>query len=115
MKYYRYEDPIYFIDERPRNSLELYEYEVLKTTLCGVWIKYPRNDKYYYDPAKYVEGRKFILEKGINHFTTKRFAWPTKEEALISYKMQKEKQIRLLESQLSNAIENLEIAQRIIL
>ena len=110
--YYRYNDPIFFIDESPSNQLELSEYKVLSRTTCGVWIKYPERDRYLYSPIKYIEGKKFILEKSIYNstITRKRFAWPTKEEALASYKHRKQYQINILERQLEQAKENLYIA-----
>jgi len=113
--YYRYNDPIFLIDEIPSNQLELSEYKVLKITPCGVWIKYPEHDRYLYSPIKYIEGKKFILEKSIynNAITRKRFAWSTKEEALASYKYRKQYQINILERQLKQAKENLEIAKGI--
>jgi len=106
MTYYRYNDGINYLDEEDESIyLRLETYEVIKETKCGVWIRYLKNNKYSYDPFKFVEGKKFILEKGVNHFTRKRFAWPTKEEALASYIARKESQIGILSSQLNNAKE----------
>lgn len=113
MTYYRYTDPVIFGDYE-NSGLCLEQYEVIKQTSCGVWIKYPRNDKYLYNPIKFIEGKKFILEKyWYKKTTNKRFAWPTKELALISYKARKEKQIRLLEGQLEYVKRYLEIANNI--
>ena len=55
--------------------------------------------------GKYQCKKKFILEQyGYRKTkTNKRFAWSTKEEALISYIKRKEKQIWLLENQLERA------------
>jgi hypothetical protein len=114
MNYYRYDDPMWYEGEYEPYELLLNEYKVLKITPRGVWIKYPRNDKY--PVGKYIEGKKFILEK-IGYFnkekTKKRFAWPTKEEALISYKKRKEGQIWIIENQLRIAKLNLELAKGI--
>ena len=114
MKYYRYSDPLLFEVNvyDSLNNLRLEEYEVIKETRCGKWIRFPDHDKYLYDPLKYIEGKKFILEKSwYKHTTNKRFAWPTKEEALISYIARKEKQIRLLENQLECTKVYLQIAK----
>jgi hypothetical protein len=107
MTYYRYNDgAITEIEYCPR-YLILNSYEVLSETKCGVWIRYPERDRYLYSPMKYIQGKKFILERSIwyKSTTNKRFAWPTKDEALVSYIARKEKQIAILENQLENARE----------
>jgi len=114
MTYYRYEDPIMYFDSY--SKIQLLEYEVLKITPCGVWIKYHKNDNYIYAPTfKFIEGRKFILERSILNktITKKRFAWPTKKEALDSYKYRKEYQINILFGKLEQAKVYLKIANRI--
>jgi hypothetical protein len=106
MTYYRYEDGINYNEE---SEIGLWDYEVIKETKCGVWIRYPEKDRYLYNPIEYIQGKKFILERTIlgNGFNTtpirKRFAWPTKELALISYIARKEKQVAILEYKLENA------------
>lgn len=113
MTYYRYSDPLLFEEYQydSLNELQLEQYEVLKVTSCGVWIFYPNRNKWNTKTNKYDLGKKFILEKyWYKKTTNKRFAWPTKEEALISYKARKEKQIRLLEGQLEYIRKYLEIA-----
>jgi hypothetical protein len=103
MTYYRYNDWINYYGE---NDIIIILYEVIKETKCGVWIKYLERNKYLYDPLRFIQGKKFILEKYYgNTPTNKRFAWPTKELALISYIARKEKQIAILENQLENARE----------
>jgi hypothetical protein len=105
MTYYRYNDgPFNYENE---GYILLNSYEVLSETKCGVWIRFPDKDKYTYHPSfKFIRGKKFILEKYCgNTPTNKRFAWPTKDEALISYIARKEKQIAILENQLENAKE----------
>jgi hypothetical protein len=107
MVYYRYNDDPFDYENNIRIILD--EYEVLKETKCGVWIKHPKNDRFIHNvwaPTKYIEGKKFILDKYCNNIpTNKRFAWPTKNEALISYIARKEKQVAILENQLENARE----------
>jgi len=98
MTYYRYDDDPFWDEEYNVIDLELKQYEVLSETKCGVWIKFTKI-------GHWENGKKFILEKGVNHFTRKRFAWPTKDEALISYIARKEKQIAILKNQLENARE----------
>jgi hypothetical protein len=97
MIYYRYNDgPFNYENE---GYIILNSYKVLLETKCGVWIKFTKI-------GHWEDGKKFILEKYCgNTSTNKRFAWPTKELALISYIARKEKQIVILENQLENAKE----------
>jgi hypothetical protein len=100
MTYYRYNDGNFYSDYTDNNyNLELRTYNVIKETKCGVWIKFTKI-------GHWEDGKKFILEKYCgNTSTNKRFAWPTKELALISYIARKEKQVNILEYKLNNAKE----------
>lgn len=82
-KYYRYID-ILWSENGVRIRLE--EYDVIKHTRCGVWIK------------DFVRGKRFV-----NSNARKKFALPTKEEAKKSFIARKERQIRILEAQLDRA------------
>lgn len=108
MTYYRYEDGLNYGEE---TKIRLLDFEVIKETPCGKWIRFPERDRYLYSPIKYIQGKKFILEKGWDHFTRKRFAWPTKAEALISYIHRKVYQVNILEYKLGNAKKFLAIAK----
>lgn len=114
MTYYRYSDPFLFDEYSYNNGLYLEEYEVIKSTPCGVWIRFPDRDKYLYDSLKYIQGKKFILEKSIWCKTTtkKRFAWATKHEALNSYIYRKQYQIGILENKLEDIKSFLKIAKK---
>lgn len=57
-----------------------YSYPVVKYTNKGVWIKVDTD-------------KKFVLLSG-----KKRFAYPTKEEALYSLKCRKERQLKIIEN-----------------
>lgn len=70
-------------------ELVLVEYPVLRVTRCGVRLK---------------DGR-FILKQA-----RKRFACPTKEEAMESYKRRKAVQISILQAQLRSAERDLALA-----
>jgi hypothetical protein len=84
---YRYMDTwLYYAENRaPRVTIQLYLYQVIKRTPCGVWIEHP--DK--------PQG-KFIL---LN--TRKAFAYPTKEEAWNSFSIRKARQLRHKNRELS--------------
>ena len=66
--------------------LHLETFKMLKKTPCGAWIEY------------YGGGKKFVLDAA-----RKRFAWPTKEEALISFRARKKRQIKILTARLHDA------------
>lgn len=89
--FYRYED---YSDEGYCGiRLEVYEFRVLSTTPKGVWI-----DRW--------GTKRFVLLDA-----RKRFACPTKAEALTSYIKRKERQIRILNSQIEYARQALELAE----
>lgn len=89
MLWYRYEDQRFAapLDEfenpigETRVALALREYPVLRTTPSGVWLD--------------VYGQ----ERFVKAAARKRFACPTKEEALVSFQARKQRQLRILESQ----------------
>lgn len=92
---YRYEDHVYStfsINPGGTESygmtevrVELYEYEVVKETSCGYWI----------------------IDKWISKTWKKRFAYPSKLQALESFKIRKKRQIFILQHQLNRAQEAL--------
>jgi hypothetical protein len=105
LNYYRYNDPLVYDEYSYSNNLYLEEYEVIKKTPCGVWILFPDKNIWNTKTNKYDLGKKFILEQSIYNktITKKRFAWPTKKEALNSYIHRKTYQIGILENKLENA------------
>lgn len=88
--WFRVEETIYApaMDEygRPSGSstvdVRIYQYTVIKETPKGVWLALN-------------EDRKFVLRGA-----TKRWACPTIEEAIVSFRARKEKHIRILEEKL---------------
>jgi len=91
--WYRYNDMVYAeIDEwgeaygRGRIEVNLYEYKVIKKTPKGVWL-----DNYGF--------KKFVLKDA-----RKRFACPTKQEALESFIARKKKQLKILKAQMDRAM-----------
>jgi hypothetical protein len=71
------------------------EHEVLKRTPAGVWVED-------------IPGiKKFVLENA-----AKKFAHPTKEKALESFKRRKARQIRILTAQLENVRDALSCAEK---
>lgn len=80
--FYRYQESMFTSGSV---GLVLHEYLVVSRTRRGTWID--------------VWGRKKFLLDGAR----KRYACPTKEEALESYRARKKKQIAILERQLEKA------------
>lgn len=81
--YYRYE-VINWTDHKIQ--LVLHEFPILRKTPCGIKIEQ-------------WSGK----ERFIHEFAKKKFAWPTKEEALISFRARKKRQISILKAQLRKA------------
>ena len=91
-RYYRYNIGYgYYV-----NSVDLAVYKVVKHTPSGVWI------------SQGVYGRHFILNN-----SRKKFAYPDKATALESFKLRKERQIKILTGNLSTAKEALILAENI--
>jgi hypothetical protein len=97
--WYRYEEQRYApsLDEydRPmgRGTIQLHlrEYAVIKTTPKGVWLE----SQQYRFTRGVISDRRFVLREA-----RKRFACPTKEEALVSFLARKNRQLRILKSQI---------------
>ncbi len=108
--WYRYDDVHYAppLDElyRPcgkaRVELKLKEFKVLSQTEKGVWLVWKAGNF-----IGSTEEKKFVLKDA-----HKRYACPTKEEALESYTARKKSQIRKLKAQLSSTEEALGLVEQ---
>lgn len=78
--------------------LSCFEYRVIKHTPKGVWLQQP------YSPDK-----KFVLKNA-----KKRFAYPTKREALISYIARQKRRLLILKSQIKDSEMGLRVADRML-
>lgn len=95
--WYRFQDTLYAapLDEfdnpcgTPRMSVECHEYKVKKVTDKGVWLGYSLGDM---KPFRHV-----LFD------SQKKFANPSKEEALTSFIARKERQSGILSAQLKRA------------
>jgi hypothetical protein len=90
--WYRYEDFRYY---EGGTRVELIRLKVIKKTDCGVWIS-PVN---------------FELRRWVKRNARKRYACPTKQEALESFIARKKRQIEILSVQLHNAQSALNIGE----
>ena len=90
--------------ERPMGygsvQINLNEYKVIKETAKGVWLTYAQP---YFLTDKW---KKFVLLG-----SRKKFACPTKEEAMVSFIARKRAQIRIYKDRLESAEMALEIVE----
>jgi hypothetical protein len=79
--------------------LDCFEYRVIRHTPKGVWLCQP-----------YCMGKKFVLKDA-----RKRFAYPTKREALISYIARQKRRLLILKGQIEDSEMGLRVADRMLL
>ena len=87
MKLYRYHEDDIGEGYGPRIRVRLYAFNVVRTTPKGYWISIPYSFKL----------------KWVSSEAKKRFAYPTKEEALQSFRARKRRQVAILSYQLERA------------
>ena len=109
MKFYRYEvvqyasmgiDGEYERSRFPNPVLQLREYDLLKETPKGYWIGYGIFDK-------------FSWKKWIPKESRKRFAYPTKEEAIMNYIIRTKKRTGILQYQIDSCKISLNLAEEV--
>lgn len=86
-------------------SVIMEEFRLVKETTCGYWIT-PVD--YTFSFGLLEEDKRWVPKK-----SRKRFAYPTKKEAIISYIARKRSQIRILENQYNRAKDNFKIGIKI--
>jgi hypothetical protein len=82
----------------PRISLELKEFKLLRETPCGFWI---------------CTTGFFFTKKWVSKTSRRRYAFPTKEEALKNFQKRTEKRIRILTNQLDACKQGLYLAKQV--
>jgi len=92
---YRYNDVLHGDEFHTYVKVYLYEYPVIKETPKGIWI------------------REWGRKRFVNLEARKKFACLSKEDALISFKARKTRQVKILEAQLKNTKEALIEAEKI--
>jgi len=104
MKFYRYSlvqyatkdsDGEYTNSVFPNPNLTLSIYSLVKETPKGYWIGYGE-----------------IKEKWVSKTSKKRYAYPTKKEALLNFIKRSEKRIKILKYQLESSEIGLELAKQ---
>lgn len=93
MKFYRY------VDNLGWNGVEVHlrEYELVRGTRCGYWINSP-----IYRMKK---------DKWVSKTSRKRFAYPSKEEAMTNFIARKQRQICCLRESMERAKQSLILAR----
>jgi len=104
MTFYRYED-LHYTDGVRIQEVVLY---LIRETPCGYWI----SPNYHYKEADEGEWWMAFSERKrwVSKTTRKRYAYPTKAEAMASFKARKRRQIDILEYRLRGAQEALYMA-----
>ena len=98
MNHYRYQGKVIYDEFSPPSvNIEFIEYESVKETKYGYWIIEKSLLPYYKQKLTWVKPR-FVLKQ-----SKKRYAYPTKEEALNSLKARNKKRIAYLKRDLNNA------------
>lgn len=101
MKHYRYQSQITYHEYLPADvKIKLIEFESVKETKFGYWI-IEKSLLIYYERKQSFAKPAFVLKQ-----SKKRYAYPTKEEALNSFKARNKKRITYLKRDLRHA-ENL--------
>ena len=101
MKFYRYYNS--------GVGVILEKFKLFKETPAGYWII----PEYWSVEEEMVEPRNTRYNKWVSKTSRKRFAYPTKEEALFSFKARKRRQIPILKAQLECTKEALKVAENI--
>jgi hypothetical protein len=112
MNFYRYEiveyavmgdDGEYVDSHLPNPKVEIREYDLLKETLKGYWVG-------YLNPFGVSLGD---WQKWVSKTSKKRFAYPTKEEAMVNFIKRTEKRVNILDRQLQVCKISLNLAKNI--
>jgi len=89
-----------------RLELQMWEYPIIKRTEKGAWISL--NPWFTFDDSHFQCGKRFVLLTA-----KKKYACPTKQEALESFIARKHRQIEIYEARLEQAKKALEKAKSI--
>ena len=115
-QFYRYRDLLYawnYLSDIAIVELKLDALYEVKETPCGWWISedpyYKRNQEEFKILPKWDWGK----PRWVSKTSRRRYAFPTKEEALVSFKARKRRQITILTHQLSQAKEALRKAKEL--
>ena len=112
-KFYRYYienyasiglDGDFHVPTIPNPTVRFHEYDLYKETDKGYWIKY-----HCFNVNKIRRDCKWVSKT-----SRKRFAYPTKEEALMSFIIRQERRIAILEYNMENCISAVDKARKMM-
>ena len=87
-------------------NLYYIEFEMIKETPCGYWIKEKADEKFFTYRYKGNKNKIWVSKNGKN-----RIAYPTKKEALFNFYKRRERYIKILKSRLEESEEVLKEAE----
>ena len=97
MIFYRYVDRPYY------NEIKLEKLYLVRETEKGYWISYDRHYKEENEKLDTFVWANTEKKRWISKTSRKRYAYPTKKEALNSYIIRKYRQVEILEARLEKA------------
>ena len=103
---FQYEDMLMNWDynlNQAKVKIFLNEYRVIRETPCGYWISK------YSDALIHIDNNLYPEQRWVSKTSKKRFAYPTKHEALLNLKYRKQRQIKILERNLARAKSSLDL------
>jgi len=91
---YRYDDGPFYggFDHVIAAEIECFEFSCVKETKCGYWVV-----------ERGMEGFSWVRRRWVSKTSTKRYCYPSKQQAFKSYKIRKARQVQHLERQLDHA------------
>jgi len=107
MNFYRYETVTYasgdeYFESHGITKLDLHEYNLYKETPKGYWIGYG------------VIGMLHSKGKWVSKTSRKRYAYPTREDALVNYIKRTERHMCFLNEKLRQCKEGIKIAKQLL-
>lgn len=105
IEFYRYRDVWGWYGDDQVKKIHLDIYVSVKETKCGYWIVPKDLVSYSFDNILDDERLMKKEKKWISKDSKKRFAYPTKKEALYNFKKRKEKQVHIMSRQLEGVLE----------
>ena len=109
-RFYRYQTLAYTTEGIAQSTVKVVEekYVGVRETPCGWWIIHYSD---YHGKMTKEELKKDPFKKWVGKWAKKRFAYPTKEEAMKNFRLRTEKYVRILTYRIDNAKRSLKIAE----
>lgn len=99
MTHYRYIREYPLMEDMGQKRIELIEFETVKETDCGYWIREKSGNAY--------SKKRFVLRLG-----RKKFAYPTKKEAFNSFVIRTKKSLGYAKRDMCNALDFIDLINK---